>query len=465
MSRSVMPPTPSYFEILPTEILRSIITHSPSSSPLSLMRANSTLHQRIESLLYEHIEWDVERTYGKPTVHQFLSKLLVRPEVGLWVRSFTMVGRFSQKTYDGLSQTSIERLFRLAATNQPNFFLEVELEEWWQRVYTSSPVVLVSLLILLCPKISSLTPWSGYSEMPDNLNFLSRAISTLPALKTIEYATGFTKFPSISWSSNLLTFLHHIPTLRHLTIQVMDDQNSNSHSDDVPISPHIPSLTLHNSVLSSSATKTLLSKFPSIRKLHLGILRETRHNTYDPAVAGSFIDCTALAESLTHLSQTLHHLTITCEFYISRETQRYIGGPYHRGRDGNPGVFRYWGTKGHFGSSLRSFQKLQHLEIDPVVLLGWDIAGMGGLRGVLPRDLRTLKFRIDFIACKDWNGQVPWVRDVMREFFEAGGREALEVLVLQVLESHAARWVRELGELKGLCGENGVLFGVEKLIG
>lgn len=37
--------------------------------------------------------------------------------------------------------------------------------------------------------------------------------------------------------------------------------------------------------------------------------------------------------------------------------------------------------------------------------------------------------------------------------------------MLLVLESHAARWVDELGELKVLCQENGVLFGVEKLMG
>lgn len=53
----------------------------------------------------------------------------------------------------------------------------------------------------------------------------------------------------------------------------------------------------------------------------------------------------------------------------------------------------------------------------------------------------------------------------MRDFFDGGAGDGFEALVLQVLESHAARYVKEVGELKGMCEERVVMFGIEKLLG
>lgn len=429
------------------------------------MQTNSTIHQRIEPLLYEHIEWNIEKTYEKPTIHQFLSKLLIQPEVGLWVRSFTMIGRFNQKTYEyeGLARHVVEELIQRASNNHQDLFDGFD-EEWWS-FYASSPVMLLSLLLLLCPNITNLTPWSGYSEPPHRLLFLSRAISSLPRLKTLTYATAFSKFPNIPWTDESLAFIFRLPTLRSLTLQVTEDSRHGSHPSTLPLAPQITTLTLHSSVLSSLTIQKLLAKLPAIRNLSLHLLRETHPSTPDTIAAGSFIDCPTLASSLSQTSQTLERLTIKSDFYFSRETHRNIGGSYASGRDGNTGTLRYWGTKDTLSESLRSFPKLRYLEIDPVLLLGWDITNQPNLRAVLPTGLRTLKLRADFIACKDWRGRIPWVRDLMRDFFDGGAGDGFEALVLQVLESHAARYVKEVGELKGMCEERVVMFGIEKLLG
>lgn len=55
-----------------------------------------------------------------------------------------------------------------------------------------------------------------------------------------------------------------------------------------------------------------------------------------------------------------------------------------------------------------------------MILLGWDVDSKGILRAALPKDLRTLKLRADFSGCKDWSTKVPWVRDMMKAFFENG---------------------------------------------
>jgi hypothetical protein len=375
-----------------------------------------------------------------------------------------MTGRYNQKVYSSLTKETMTVLFSQVLKMHPDLLDEHEKSWWFNPVNSCSTLMLAFLLLLHCPNITQLTPWSGYPESPQRLEFLSRAIRRLPKLRMVDYGTQNTKFSSIIWTDPGLNFLFQLPSVRHLRLQLTEELYLNAQSvigDGICVCPHITNLDLHSSVLSEATIGKLILRLPNLKDLALGLLRETRPNSPDSVVAGSFIDCEALREALSPLKSSLERLTITVDFYSTKEWHRANGGPWSVGREGNPGILRHWGVKGAL-RDLRSFSKLAYLEIDQSLLVGMGHTTDLAIWEVVPQNLKTLKFRADFAACKDFQPSIGALVEKISELLDKN-TEVATVILQKSKSQDVMRAVDTVDAFGRICVTKGIKFAIEEV--
>ncbi|KAH8802034.1 hypothetical protein F5882DRAFT_392817 [Hyaloscypha sp. PMI_1271] len=115
---------------------------------------------------------------------------------------------------------------------------------------------------------------------------------------------------------------------------------------------------------------------------------------------GEHLDCEKLGLALAHRASTLESLKIAVQFE-SRSALDVTGGG---------GTHSDWGPLHSIGS-LRSFTKLESLQLAPEILFGWEKDGDLSLRDLLPASLRDLHFRWDFGS---WE-KSPWEFEALCE--------------------------------------------------
>lgn len=416
---------------LSSELLEHILHYAGRGDLSKASMSCKRIRDRALPLLYRNIDWTwnkSEHGSSHPPSHLLIRSIVESSTLGDLVRNVN-IQAINFRIRDKLMLPAKGcKLDPFALSNVDQAITDAELPHpklWQDAIADGSIDATVAFFLTRLPNLRRLVIGPDFLTKNDFLTMAfmhiltaspSASITRFELLEHVNLGAGIVfdqdwSHHSILYDINQYLPFFHLPKLQSAEMVMPDlrelPNRDNKYSwpdvqpliwplESPPCAVRLNSLRLRHSRASLSMLDSILEITPNLRTLEYDYWCEF----------GKSLDCNKLAQSLTRVRD-------------APLTNLVIGfSPFCDGIDVSERGEEM--LLSSLGASLKTFTKLETLEISLAVLLGWDGDSSARLVDVLPQGLRRICFRDDMWAFEWWYWWEYECLEKFREFFADG---------------------------------------------
>ncbi|KAL9621818.1 MAG: hypothetical protein Q9160_003791 [Pyrenula sp. 1 TL-2023] len=400
------------------ELLRMIFSDVDTKDYLAIALTCHQFAVVAAHLLYHTVEfewakaWDDEnRKFYIPPYPQFnlfVRSLLENHTFAAHVKNLRFLGERPGSldpnptaSVRGLSPASIHRAAALLGHEYRKSLCEGNVEAW------------IHVIFCLCTELRCLQLGHTFfhedgfvwrDRWPPLLDLWSRSLPNLRRLETVDLGCDNGGDPDKPRNNSLIASVLRLNTLNTMRIKYRDSAPSFSMLFQDLVLPNLTTLDLYQCQLREAGLGQILCALPSLVNLSVYLLYDA-----NPTDGRSpFVDCESLRSALENASQ-VRKLKLGIEFFCGTAMDVAGGGDY--ASDAN------WGFKGALGN-LKTFTRLDLLEISPTILFGWRANHAARISQVIPDSVTTLTLSAELWDWDDYQWGPIAIEHLMKEDFE-----------------------------------------------
>lgn len=403
---------------LSVELLRMIFSDIGTENYLAIALTCRKFAPVVAEFLYHTVEFvwaktwdDVNRKFyipPYPPVALFVRSLLENSALAANVRHLRVLGYRPESlipkppaSLPGLSPALIHQAATLLGYKHQKSLCQGNVEAW------------ISVIFCLCPELRVLElgytffheddlVWPG--RWPPLLDLWSVSLPNLRKLDAIDLGCDNEGDPVKPRNNDFIASVLHLDTLKTMRINYRDSAPGFLMLFQDPILPGLTSLYLYRCQLQETTLGQILRALPSLENLSVDLLYDA-----SPTDGRSpFIDCQSLRSALMNASQ-VRSLRLGIYFFCGTAMDVAGGGDYTSGAN--------WGVKGALGD-LKTFTKLDYLDISPMILFGWSANHESRISQVIPDSVTDLCLSAELWDWDDYQWGPRAITRLMKEDLE-----------------------------------------------
>jgi hypothetical protein len=444
----------------------------------ALIRVSRPLNREVLPYQYRDIKFLATKSRDCARRLAFLLRtLLEQPQLALHVKSFTLRGplpcwtKYNPWPDDGAKRTSAANLWGLEgcttlskaqiifASNQFYRLVDSSMHKSQEQFRSRNKDALATLVLTRFTELQNLDLGDGYMKYSLFLpQVMKRADQLFPKLESVTLGDKrMDPENSVSYMDlDLIRPVFYSHTVKSFAYTMQQPWKLQWNSPNPPRSDSLTTLHLFRTNINRATLDQLLHSTPNLKRFQYEQEILINSNTPGSPSLSPYLNLDGLNIALANLKNTLEE----CKLSLTMAPGSFSPSEIAEQR------FQFPAIQGTL-TILKEMKSLHKIEVPMVMFLGWAPEFAAELKEVVPRQIRTITLRDDFVPYCPWARSVMCNKKINRigEYLELRAGCAPNLNVFQMRIKHSARdntWLvdaaKELGER--IDGPS-VEFGVE----